>query len=253
MCDYFINYLLNLAASLTFVLLVIGAGWVLVRRKRRRLLQFFAVRTTRQLSIYFSLLRVRAGGAIGSDNRPRAFGGSAVPSGEFEFLSVYQRLFNYIVPALQEQPGSWRNLLLSDVRVEASPAPATVTEIDRSSSILCVGSPAYNIVSGWVESDRGFLGRFVDDYSSIDVTGVPNFRDPLHGFVQRVRIGDGLAMAFYVAGVSEQATKAAIYYLASRWEDLHGSFGDRQNFCVVIKADSGDHRKATVLMERRES
>jgi hypothetical protein len=59
-------------------------------------------------------------------------------------------------------------------------------------------------------------------------------------------------MAFYVAGFSEQATKAAAYHLASQWERLHKLYGDRQNFCVMIRADSGDYRKCSVVMEHRE-
>ena len=146
---YFVDYLIDLAASLSFVLWVISGGWVLIRFKRNRLLLFFGVKQTRRLSLYFSPLRIIQGGAIGADGVQRSFGGNAVPSGELQFLSLYQRFVNYIVPALQKQPGLWRNLLLSDLQIEAHPAPVNLADIDRSSSILSSGSPGYNCVSNW--------------------------------------------------------------------------------------------------------
>jgi hypothetical protein len=59
-------------------------------------------------------------------------------------------------------------------------------------------------------------------------------------------------MAFYVAGVSEQATKASAHYLAINWEGLQSHFGNRDNFCLVLRAERGDYRRSTVLLERRE-
>lgn len=251
--SYLVDYLINLAASFTFAFVVIAWGWRLIRLKRKRLLEFFGVKGAKRLSLYFSHLRIIQGGAKGADDLPRSFGGSAVPSGELQFLTVYQRLFNYVVPALQEQPGFWRNLLLSDLQIEAVPAPVNPADIDRSSSVLSFGSPGYNSVSRWIEQDFHSLGRFTQNNPAIVVSGVAPFSDPLHGFVQRVRIGDGPAMAFYVAGISEQATKASAHYLAAHWDRLQATFGNRQNFCVVLKAEPGDYTKCAILLERRES
>jgi hypothetical protein len=196
------------------------------------------------------------GGAIGSDDRPRSFGGSAVPQGEVAFLPIYQRLFNYVVPGIQEQPGLLRKLLLLDVHVEAAVAPIARAEIDHASSLLALGSPGYNAVSGWIEEVLGSLGRFTVDYSAIELPGVEGtdrFTDPLDAFCQRVRIGDGPDVAFYLAGISEVATKAAAYFLASNWERLNKQFGGRENFCVVLKADrSGDYRACAIQVERGE-
>lgn len=250
--SYLIDYLINLAASFTFVLVVIVFGWILIRRKRKRLLLFFGVKESGRLNLWFSLLRIIPGGAIGADGAPRSFGGNALPSGELEFLPLYQRLFNYIVPALQEQPGFWRNILLSDLQIEAAPSPVNPADVQRSSSLVSFGSPGYNSVSFWVENSLQSLGHFIQQNSAIELSGVPQFADPLDGFVQRVRIGDGPAVAFYVAGMSEQATKASAYYLAAHWQLLQGAFGNRQNFCIVLKADTGDYRKCVVLLERRE-
>lgn len=251
--EYLIAYGINLGADLTFLLLLIGGGYALVRTGRRRLLRFFGVLKTNRLSIYLSLLRIIPGGALGADNQPRSFGGIAIAANEGELLAVYNQLFNYKVPVLQEQPGSyWRSILLYDVTISAVPSPLNANEIDKSSTILCFGSPAYNEVSKWVEQSLHPFGQFTNDNSAIQVTGVPPFSDALHGFVQRCRIGDGPAKAFYVAGPSAQTTNASAYYLAAHWKDLQERFGDRRNFCVILRADPGDYRKYDILAERRE-
>jgi hypothetical protein len=241
----------DLLASFIWTGVIIAFGWALVRKKRSRLIEFFGAEGDHRITIYWSLLRVQRGGSHGVDDRPRAFSGAAIPGGELDLIAIYQRLFNYVVPSLQEQPGFWHNLLFSDVKVEISASPLKKEDIDHASSLVAFGSPGYNVVSQWIENDLHALGKFTPEMTGIEVDGVAPFRGMLIGFVQRVRIHDGPAMAFYVAGVSEQATKAAAYYLASAWEDLKNRFGNRENFCVVIKAANGDFRKCSVLLERR--
>jgi hypothetical protein len=251
MIPFIIDLGKDLLASFIWTGVIIALGWSFVRKKRSRLIQFFGAEGDRRIVIYWSLLRVQAGGSHGVDDRPRAFCGAAIPAGELELIAIYQRLFNYVVPSLQEQPGFWRNLLLSDVKIEISASPLNKEDIDRASSLVAFGSPAYNVVSQWIENDLHVMGRFTPEMKGVEVEGVAPFRGMLVGFVQRVRIHDGPAMAFWVAGVSEQATKAASYYLASGWSTLKNRFGDRENFCVVIKAAAGDFTKCSVLLERR--
>jgi hypothetical protein len=241
----------DLLASLIWTGVIVAVGWLLIRKKRTRLIQFFGVERERRVVIYWSLVRVLQGGSVGVDNRPRGYYGPTIPSGELDLIAVYQRLFNYVVPSLQEQPGFLRNLLLSDVKVEISPSPLRKEDIDRGSSLVSFGSPGYNVVSQWIEDELRAVGRFVPDMAAVEVDGIQPFHGMLSGFIQRVRIQDGPTMAFYVAGVSERATKAAAYYLASRWEDLQRRFGNRENFCVVIRAANDDFRNCTVLLERR--
>jgi len=250
---YLIDYGINIAASFTVLAVLVFISWVLVQRRRQGLISFFGVSKSKRLRLYFSLLRVPQFGAIGADGQPRSFGGSAIPSGELEFLVPYEGLFNYVVPALQEQPGLWRHVFFADVDIVASPAPISANEIEKESSMISFGSPAYNCVSGWIETDLHALGRFIQDNRSIEVANVPAFRDPMHCFVQRVRIGDGPSKAFYVGGMNEPSTQAAAYYLLASWEKLRDRYGDRENFCIVLKGEPNDYTKATILLERRES
>jgi hypothetical protein len=251
--EYFIAYVLNIAAAFTVIALLILAGSLLVRQKRKRLIAFFGISKSKRLRAYISHLRIALGGAFGADGLPRSMSGSAVPVGELQLVSIYGRLFNYSIPALQEQPGFWRHVLLTDVQLEVSPAPLQDSEIEKGCSILCFGSPGYNVASKWIEDTLNPVARFIPSGLAIEVDGVAPFTDALTGFAQRIRIGDGAAAAFYVAGMSEAATMAAAYYLASEWEQLDATFGTRKNFCVVLKAEPLDYRNYTVVLERRES
>jgi hypothetical protein len=158
-------------------------------------------------------------------------------------------MFNYVVPAIEEQPGLLRKILLSDVNVLGVVSPLRVAEIHHSSSLISVGSGAYNVVSFWIENE---LHALATGAGVVNVPGLETFDDPFVGFLQRMRIGDGPSLAFYAAGPSEQATKAAVYLLVTRWEYLRGRFGDRENFCVILKADTGDYRRHTILFEGGE-
>jgi hypothetical protein len=250
-CPFITELGKDVLASLISTGVLIGFGWLFVRKRRRLLIEFFGVEKGRRVVIYWSLVRVLRGGSLGVDNQQRAYNGATIPAGELDLIAIFQRAFNYVIPSVQEQPGFWRNLLLSDVKVEILPSPLGKEDIDRASSIVAFGSPGYNVVSQWIEDDLHAIGRFIPDMAAIQVKGIEPFRDVLSGFIQRVRIQDGPIMAFYIAGISEQATKAAAYYLASRWEDLQRRFGNRENFCVVIKAGVDDFRNCTELLERR--
>ncbi len=247
------DFLVNLAAQLTFVALAVIAGWMYVWVTHRRALQrFFGVVDTRRIIVYWSNVYVLSGGAVGQGNVPRAYSGSAVPFTEVIFLPLFQRLFNYVVPGLQGQPGILRRLLLIDVTVDAQVAPRAIDLIDATSSFVSFGSPGYNHVSLWVEQELHSIGRFVNDNIGIQIPSTPALTDSLTGFVQRTLLPGRARAAFYVAGISSQATLAAAYFLVSHWQYLRKRFGDQENFCVVLRADPTDYQRTTILMERGE-
>ncbi len=248
-----VNYLLNLTAELTFLLFALAGGWAYVLATQRRpLLRFFRVQNSRQLVLYWSRLFIMRGGSAGEGGLPRSFEGTAVPFTETVFLPPFQRLFNYVIPGLEDQPGIFRRLLLADVAIRASVSPPGSTEIDATSSIVSFGSPGYNVASRWIEQTHHSIGQFVSDNQAIQLPNVPPISEPLTGFVQRVLLPRGEGAALYVAGISSQATMAAAYFLLSRWAYLRRRFGDDERFCVVLRADPTDFRRCTVLMERGE-
>ena len=247
-----IDFGLNLLAEFVFLILVVFIGWILLRFRRRKLLRFFGVDRSGRLVLYWSGLAIRRGGAVGADGRPRSYHGQAVPFGEALFLPVFQGLFNYFLPGAQDQPGVLSKLLLSDAVVQATITPDDVRQIDSQASIVSFGSPGYNEVSRWIEQDRGSLGRFTNDNSEISVAGGTRHESALNAFVQRVRIGDADRRAFYVAGMSEIATKGAAHFLATRWDYLAERFGNRENFCVVIHVSGQDYRHHSIVAEHGE-
>jgi hypothetical protein len=167
-------------------------------------------------------------------------------------LEEYFRLFYFAAPEDAGLPGYFRNLLFSDVKLEPKLSPLSANGIDRSSSLIAFGSPAYNVVSGWIQSELHSLGTFSIDSQTINVGGLPPLTEVNTAFLQRARI-TASTFAFYAAGFSSLGTRAAVYYLASRWERLHRRFGERENFIVVLRAiDERDHRKHIVLLERGE-
>lgn len=249
LCDY----LVNLLAEVTFLLLLIVGGYLWLVRGRRPMLRFFGVERTRRLVIYWSRLRIISGGSVGVDGQQRTFGGEAVPFSETLLLPVYQRLFNYPVPGLTDAPGPLRHVFLADVDLEAAASPVDPAQRDTGGSLIAVGSPGYNGISLWIERTLRAPSRFIRENSAIEVSGVQPFTDLLHCFVQRVRIGDGPAMAFYAAGISEVATQCALHFLATRCAYLRGRFGDRENFCVVLRADPHDYRRHTEVLARGET
>src|SRR6266511_4964608 len=176
----------NLVAELLFLLILLALGWLLYRVTHRRpLLSFFGIRGSKRLVVYLSNLSIQRGGAVGVDGLPRSFGESALPAYEVDLIPWLQRLFNYVVPGTNEQPGFLKWLQLSDVAVEFVPSPFNEAEIERDSTVIAVGSPGYNRASSYVEDSLHSIGQFTNDMNAITLAGA----SPLHGdhyaFVQR--------------------------------------------------------------------
>ena len=239
----------DLVAELLFLLILLALGWLLYRVTHRRpLLSFFGIRGSKRLVVYLSNLSIQRGGALGVDGLPRSFGESALPAYEAALTPWLQRLFNYVVPGTTEQPGFLKWLQLSDVDVEFFPSPFDESEIERDSTIIAVGSPGYNVASSYVEDSLHSIGRFTNDNNAITLEG----SSPLHGdhyaFVQRA--GNTKPPAFYVAGISSQATTGAVRFLVNHWRDLNGKYPGGKPFCVMLRVASEDGSKYQIVYER---
>jgi hypothetical protein len=246
------DFLINLAAGVVLFVLVPFAGWFIVVARRRRLLRFFGVLKKRRILLYWSHLRIVIGGALGVDDAPRSYSGSAAPFGEATVLPIYRRLFTAIVPGLDDPSGLLRRVILSDVELVAQVAPTTTDGTDFSSSLISLGSPGYNGASAWIETTLHPVARFIQDNGAIEVQGNPPYTSDLHAFLQRIRIGDGPRVAFYAAGMSAGSTVTAAFFLASRWSYLYRRFGDRENFCLVLEVVPANPTSPKILLERGE-
>ena len=251
-----IDFLINLAASAVFTICLVFFGWALIAIRRKPLLHFFGIVDTRHLRVYTSHVRVdpKSPFTLAVDGSLRSFAGSSVPIGEMGLLEDFYSLFSSVsLTAGADIPGELGNILFSDIRIESMPSPLSIDQIDTTNSVISFGSPAYNRVSEWIETELHSIGRFTDDLQpKIAIPNLDPFSDPLIGFIQRTRISDRFSLAFYCAGPSEQATRAAMHFLLSRCEYLYKRFGHRENFIVILKADAQDHRKHNLLLERGE-
>ena len=180
----------------------------------------------------------------------RSFQQSAIPLYEAGIIAVFQRLFNFVIPGVESQPGFLKRLLVSDVEVEVRPSPLNAGDLERQTTFIAVGSPGYNIASTKIETDLHSLGKFTDDNRAIQLAGSPPLTDPSCCFVQRAVDPTTRQYAFYVAGMSSLGTTGAAYFLASRWSYLADKYSGAKPFCVMLRLTSNDARKHEILYER---
>lgn len=243
-------YFVNVISDFLFLALLVLLGLVIhCLTRRRALLRFFHIHRTKRINLYLSHLRVKKFGALGVDGESRSFRGTAIPFFESRNIGLFQRLFNYVVPGLKDQPGFLRWLLISDVDVVPLPSPLREEDIDTSTTAICLGSPGYNVVSKWAEERLRTIGRFTSDNVALSLRGLPPLTDLHQGFVQRVVSPEGIT-CFYAAGPSELGTNGATYFLATQWHHLRKRFGDDKSFCVVVQMAEHDLRVSTIVVER---
>jgi hypothetical protein len=153
-------YFVNIVSDFIYTILILFIGWVLYYFTRRALLlSFFNIKESKRIVIYLSHLRILTSGAIGADGKPRSFGASALPLYETELVPIFQRLFNFVIPGAESQPGFLKKLFISDVTVEILPSPLNVGDIERTTTFIAVGSPGYNMASKRIEDFFIHLGN----------------------------------------------------------------------------------------------
>jgi hypothetical protein len=166
----------NLISDVLFILLAAILGWIIYRVSRRaKLLKFFGVDKSHRLTVYLSNLRVKSFGAIGIDGWERSYQGSAVAFGEMIVANRFRDLFNYLLPSLSDNPGLLSKLLISDVQVQLTVSPLDNAQTESSASFVTLGSPAYNVASGFVESQLHSKAKFGFVTSE---TSAPSFTPP---------------------------------------------------------------------------
>jgi hypothetical protein len=316
----FINIISNVITVALFALISWG---YLYLSHHKRLLQFFGIDKSHRIVIYPSNLRVKQFGAIGVDGKERSYVGSAGAYKEILVANSFRELFNHIIPSLSENPGILSKLLISDVQVQITLSPLKEEDIEKSTSIITLGTPAYNLVSGYVESKLHpkvhFLLGFIDkdkhpvvEFQDIDsskfppsgigtgsagtadsykvdtisdtaasttvifpapnkeinkpkenkqpevnkqreekkseivINGIPPIDDPNAGFVGRIFDKENDRQVFYVAGLSEDSTANAAYYLIDKWLSLNKK---KEDFVVMLHFEQPVDRHPTIIFE----
>jgi hypothetical protein len=230
---------ISLIANVLFFLLLLGvaSGWFLWRR--RRLLDLFKVKEKKGLVIYLSRLEIATGGAIGFDGMPRSFGGATVTAAEAAASAVLGSVFEYLIPGLESQPGLLKTLFTRDISVVVEPSPLEFTKIPNDRTIVAVGSPGYNSISEWIQQYLNPLIRFDGNNSSLIPNGEQPVTDVTQGMVQVLWDANNSRRVFYVAGMSEQGTAAALLYLGQKWDELRKNLGEKDTYACFVRLQNG--------------
>jgi hypothetical protein len=236
---------INVISDLITLGLLFGVAWlVFVFLRRNPILKFFNIQRDKKLAIYLSNIEVER--SKGVDGVSRNYKGTAVVFGEQITASEFINLFNYPFPASDDKPGILKQLRIADVNVELIPSPLNDEGIEHHTSFITIGSPGYNRASGFFEQ-KGSKAKFQKDNTEIIVNDIPLPKDSNYAFVARIVDRDNQRSLFYTAGISEQGTKGAVYYLATRWKDLQKRYGNQKDFAIALKIDQGDYRKSQVV------
>lgn len=239
----------NVLAEFVALVLLVVAGWILYSlTRRRRLLRFFGILSSRRIVVYLSHLQIVAGGALDIMGIPRSYEGTAVAFGEMAVGSQFRDLFNYFVPSLSENPGFLSQLLISDVQVQVLASPLNQQQVERATSFITLGSPFYSAASAFAETS-GSQAKFDLAAPTIIVAGIAPVAHTDYGFVERI-IDSNRRSVFYAAGLPELGTIGAANYLAEQWSQLSKKYGNDRNFLVMLEFDASDFHRWSVVFER---
>ena len=229
------SILTGFVANLVFLIFMAFVGWSLFAiTHRKSLYSFFNVTSSRRLIIYLSNLQVVRGGAIGVDARPRSYQGITVTFFEYSVSEALRRMFYYPIQTITGQPGLLRKLFISDIQIEIKASPLSEAEIDGTASIVSLGSPAYNVVSGYIEQNLHSYCRFQNDFRQMILDNAPPISDTTQAFIERLVDTDNNRSVFYVAGLSEIGTVGAMQFLTFEWKRLYKKYRDRP-FSIMVK------------------
>jgi len=212
-------------------LVVVGgpaSAWYLAVRRRR--LAFFGLRDTRRVTLYASRLYVPSGTSLGTDGRRRTFEGIATPDYESTLIASIEGFFAGLARVWRRTGLRW-----GDIDVQALVSPASKEGIDRAATLITIGSPGYNVVSGMVEEDLGPLVRFANDNRDLVAADGTPVGDAACCFVQRVTSQTTGQVVFYVAGPAAEGTTAAVNYLRREWRQLAKRHRGGRSFCLVLR------------------
>ena len=242
---------INLISDFLFLAFMVLLGWsIYLIARRRKLLKFFGINASKELIVYLSNIRVTNGGSLGIDDVPRSYSGSTVSFGEAIQANLVPNLFSYLIPGLEMQPGILRYLLVSDIKITIKTSPLQIQDLNQNSPLITFGSPGYNLISNWVETNLLTPIKFKDDNSIIQISDLPDDLNPCHSFIQRKLDQKNGRMVFYVAGLSEAGTIGAAYFLLTEWRELYRKYKSIQPFSILISVNQNNYKSNTIILER---
>jgi hypothetical protein len=128
-------------------------------------------------------------------------------------------------------------------------SPVAEKEIDLSCSIVAIGGPGFNTATQSILRQFANL-TFSEGGESVGINGVPPMPDTDYGYVQRIVDHERNVCLFVAAGLSEQATSGAAYYLATEWQQLYRDYKGDKDFLHVVKIDAHDCRDWKLVLRK---
>lgn len=238
--------LVNIISDFLFLAITVGLGWVFfIRTRSSQLFKFFGIEDkSRRIAVYLSNHVSQLDGVTGME---------AIALYEMQVATRFGDLFNFPLRSLSAGPGVLSRLLVSNVQVKLLPSPLesplSEEQIERSSSFITLGSPAYNSVSALVESVLHPQACFsiTEDGSAILVEGIPPITDQTYGFVERIVDYKKERCIFYIAGLKALGTAGAANFLIEEWWRLRQKPG---NFLVMLHFDPENYKNWSIAFER---
>ena len=263
MSDFFLNVFINIVSNLIFWLaggLMVG---ILLSRKRRRLHHFFGISKARSLVVYLASLVIEPDTVKDRFGVIRGHSGIAIPSYEFQAIPKISSLFSStpldLVPELFSGlvDALW---LAKQPPLEFLPSPQKENDLIFTNAI-CVGGSKFNSATDYylrtgkayfsLSKDAGKweirvrrgsrTGELIYEPRSWDI-----------GFVQKIYDVDHQSTVFITAGLGVNATRAAVIYLADKWEELYDQYGDSEFGiafrCPDFSVDQEGYKRLEILM-----
>lgn len=241
-------YVENITGNAIFVAIVAILGYlVFYGTRRRRVHHFFGLEGTKRFHVVTSSLTVPPLTTSGVDGRPRSFAGVAVPEYESRLAAEVQAFLFSVMPGSIHRPGRLRSIRWTDIIVSTGAAPVVATPVDKTSTVLSLGSSAYNSVSLQIEQDPKAFAKFTSGGDAIVIQADDgetriNLDPETTGycFVQRLRRSETGQTRFQAAGFSAEGTGCAARFLFDHWSELSNRFNGDKRFCILIRYFGGD-------------
>ena len=258
--EFLINFANNILANIVFFLLGGFAIILVIRRKIQQKNDFFGITFNKQIFIYLSNIILEDAEVTTHFGEKDKYSGNVLIEHEFRVIPEITPLFpnsfssDRPLSALADTFASLVNsyVLVQRPSISYIPSPkflenSEMLKLPKNSTVICVGSMAYNSVSRYYQTTESPVFHVIKDNKRCQVELVQNriskqvFHRDLHG--KRNDIGTLIKLrdknkntVFIAAGLGVNATCAAVVFLAKNWQYLHKQYTNSE-FGVFIECD----------------
>lgn len=92
-------------------------------------------------------------------------------------------------------------------------------------------------------------GQEEDIPNSIRIKNLPDIQEKNRSFIERLFDPDKNRSLFYIAGLSENATRGATYYLTKYWKDLDRTHPKNKDFLIILQTDQTNYEETRQVFE----